>query len=159
MLGVISQPEMPPASLTGPVCTASIPTALEDLPQVVVASVPRNDRPGLVVIERGYAVNQTDAFATAARGRSPARVAAHAAQTEPREVTAPPRVSIDSRCSHSTAALLDRTPAQTDLLRSPPGQAGASAPTDGPTRRHRRLIEVLSRFTPRACPRRRDPRA
>ena len=31
-------------------------------------SVPRNEVPGLVIIEIGYAVNHTDAFSIAARG-------------------------------------------------------------------------------------------
>ena len=56
-----------------------------------------------MIIEIGYAVNQTDAFSIAARGFAwangrcdmlgePANLAA----------TAPPRASMDSCCSHST---------------------------------------------------------
>jgi hypothetical protein len=41
---------------------------LECGPELLVAQVPRNEVPGLVIMEIGYAVNHTDAFSMAARG-------------------------------------------------------------------------------------------
>ena len=40
-------------------------------------SVPRNEAPGLVIMEIGYAVNQTDAFSIAERGSGSANGFCH----------------------------------------------------------------------------------
>ena len=52
---------------------------LEGSPESSSPRVPRNEVPGLVIMEMGYAVNQTDAFSIAARGSGLARVLPHAA--------------------------------------------------------------------------------
>ena len=67
-LGVDSQPTRPPAFFTGPVCTPSMPISSKAAHRSSSPSVPRNDVPGLVIMEIGYAVNQTEAFSIAARG-------------------------------------------------------------------------------------------
>jgi hypothetical protein len=56
-----------------------------------------------VIIEIGYAVNQTEAFSIAARGLEWAN-GRWDMPLEPAnwEATAPPRASIDSCCNHST---------------------------------------------------------
>ena len=67
-LGVESQPTIPPAFFTGPVCTPSMPISSNAAHRSSSPSVPRNDVPRLVIMEIGYAVNQTDDFSIAARG-------------------------------------------------------------------------------------------
>ena len=52
-LGVESQPSMPPACLTGPVWTPSMPIASKAVHRSSSPSVPRNDVPRLVIIEMG----------------------------------------------------------------------------------------------------------
>ena len=53
---------------TGPTWIASIPIALKAFHSDWELSVLRNEVPGAVMSESGYAVNHTDAFDTAARG-------------------------------------------------------------------------------------------
>ena len=93
---------MPPARLTGPVCTASIPMVSNTRHRSSPANVQRNDSPGLVIIEMGYAVNQTDAFSIAARGFEWANGRCDMPEPANWEATAPPRASIDSCCNQST---------------------------------------------------------
>ena len=68
MLGVALQPEIPPALLTGPVWTAVMPICCNASHRSSSPRVPRNEHPGLVIIEIGYNVSQFAAFAIAARG-------------------------------------------------------------------------------------------
>ena len=51
--GVGSQPEMPPASLTGPVWTASMPISSKAAQRSSDPSAPRNDCRGAVISESG----------------------------------------------------------------------------------------------------------
>ena len=66
--GVRSHPEIPPASFSGPVCTPSIPICSKASHNAGAPSAAMNDWPRAVTNDNGYAVNQTDAFSTAARG-------------------------------------------------------------------------------------------
>jgi hypothetical protein len=52
-LGVRSQPDNPPACLTGPVWTPSTPSAWKVVQSSSSPSVPRKEVPGLVIIEMG----------------------------------------------------------------------------------------------------------
>ena len=52
-LGVVSQPDRPPAFFTGPVCSAVIPMRWKASHRSWSPSVPRKDEPGLVIIEMG----------------------------------------------------------------------------------------------------------
>ena len=52
-LGVSRQPEMPPARLTGPVCTASMPIVANASHSSSSPSAARNDSPGRVISEIG----------------------------------------------------------------------------------------------------------
>ena len=76
-LGVSSQPSSPPAFLTGPVWTPSIPISAKASHRSGSPRVPRNELPGLVIMEMGYAVNQTEAFSIAARGSGSANGFCH----------------------------------------------------------------------------------
>ena len=68
MLGVGSQPLMPPAIFTGPVWTALIPICWNAAHRSSAPRADRNDWLRLVMNDNGYAVNQTEARSTAARG-------------------------------------------------------------------------------------------
>ena len=52
-LGVASQPSRPPAFFTGPVCRPSMPMAWNAFHRSGSPSEPRNEDPGLVIIEIG----------------------------------------------------------------------------------------------------------
>ena len=67
-VGVLSRPKIPPARFSGPVCSPLIPIAVNTRHKCSSASVPRNEHPGLVTIEIGYAVNQTEDFSIAVLG-------------------------------------------------------------------------------------------
>ena len=67
-LGVYSQPLIPPARFTGPMWTASTPICSNADHRPSSPSAERNDWPGAVISDSGYAVNHTEARSTAARG-------------------------------------------------------------------------------------------
>ena len=52
-LGVASQPSIPPAFFTGPVCSPSMPISAKASQSAGSPKVPRNDVPGLVIMEIG----------------------------------------------------------------------------------------------------------
>ncbi len=68
MLGVWSQPVMPPASFSGPVWRPSMPIFSNASHSSSDPSDARNVVPRPVMCDRGYAVYQTDVFCTAERG-------------------------------------------------------------------------------------------
>ncbi len=76
-VGVARQPRSPPADFTGPVWTASIPMWLKAFQRFSSPSVVRNEVPGALSNEIGYAVNHTDAVSTAARGSGRAKGFCH----------------------------------------------------------------------------------
>jgi hypothetical protein len=59
-LGVASRPKIPPARFKGPVCTALMSLRSNTRHRSSSRRVPRKVQPGLVIIDRGYAVNHTD---------------------------------------------------------------------------------------------------